>query len=118
MVRLAETRTPPMTLDPRVRRELERRGPANVRELLRTSAGAGPNAPVSFRVTGSSPAEVTLRRSCVEDWLREKEQETEGVMRETLKWAKIAGIAAVIGVIVAVVIGMLGIFATLKTSGH
>jgi hypothetical protein len=91
-----------MALDPRIRAELERRGPVNVKELLRTLAGPGPNAPVAVQLD-EVPDPI---RADVEDWLREKEQEAEAVSRDTLKWAKIAGLAAIIGVVVTAFIGI------------
>jgi hypothetical protein len=102
-----------MALDPRIRVELERLGPGNVRELLRTAAGSGRNAPVALQL----PGVPDLTRGDVEDWLREKERETERVMGATLKWAKIAGVAALIGVIVTALVGIAGIVATRYTSG-
>jgi hypothetical protein len=56
-------------------------------------------------------------RGDVEDWLREKERETERVMRATLKWAKIAGVAAIISVIVTAFVWIAGIIATFDASG-
>lgn len=88
-----------MALDPRIRAELDRRGPANVRELLRTRTGPGDRDPVALQLAGADDAS----RSDVEDWLREKEREAEAVGRDTLKWAKRAGYAAIVGVIVAAV---------------
>ena len=92
-----------MALNPQIRAELERRGPANVREFLRTSASPEPDAPVEL-LDG-----VSERRSNVEGWLREKELVAEGVTQDTLKWAKIAGI----GTIVAGLIGITAICVTI-----
>jgi hypothetical protein len=75
--------------------------------------GSGRNAPVALQL----PGVPDLTRGDVEDWLREKERETEGVMGATLKWAKIAGVAALIGVIVTALVGIAGIVVTLYTSG-
>src|SRR5205814_7225082 len=50
----------------------------------------------------------------VEDWLREDEQKREAVTRDTLKWAKIAGRAAIIGVVVTAVVGIGGIIIGLR----
>jgi predicted transcriptional regulator len=95
-------------LDPQIRAELERRGPANVREALRrTAAGRF----VELRVWFRPP--LKIRQATVEDWLREKERGEEGVTYEILKWAKIAGVAAIIGV----VIGLAAIVVTLWTAG-
>ena len=102
-----------MALDPRIRAELERLGPGNVRELLRILVGPGRKAPVAMRLPGAPDP----TRGDVEDWLREKERETERVMRATLKWAKIAGVAAIISVIVTAFAWIAGIIATFDTSG-
>jgi hypothetical protein len=83
-----------MALDPRIRAELARRGPANVRELLRTRTGPGDRDLVALQL----PEVPDPPRCEVEDWLREAEREGEAVTQEVLKWAKIAGRAAVIGV--------------------
>ena len=98
--------------DPQIRAELERRGPANVRDALRrTAAGSFVELRGWFRPT------LKLRHDTVEDWLREKEQGAEGVTYETLKWAKIAGWAAIIGGVVASFMGLAAILATLWTAG-
>jgi hypothetical protein len=76
-----------MALDPRIRAELERRGPANVRELLRTGAGFGAHANVAVQLEGVSDP----LRGDVEEWLAGKEREGEAVARDTLKWARVAG---------------------------
>lgn len=99
-------------LDPRIRVELEQLGPGNVRELLRTAAGSGRSAPVAMQLPGVPDP----TRGDVEDWLRGKERETERVIGATLKWAKIAGVAAIIGVIVTALVGIAGIVVTLYTS--
>jgi hypothetical protein len=54
-----------------------------------------------------------LTRSDVEDWLAEKHIEEAAMQRSTLTWAKIAGIAAIVGVIVAAVLGVIGIAVTI-----
>jgi len=56
-------------------------------------------------------------RGDIEDWLRAKERETERVVGATLTWARIAAVAAIIGVIVTALIGIAGIVVTLYTSG-
>ena len=99
-------------LDPRIRAELARRGPANVRALLiGLGGGVARNTPVPLQLPARVPVPL---RGDVEDWLREKEQEAERDRHDTLKWAKIAGWAAIIGVIV----GIAAIVVTLRTSGH
>jgi hypothetical protein len=69
-----------MALDPRVRDELERRGPTNVRELLRIRTGPGDHDSVALQLAGVPDPP----RSEVEDWLREAEREGETVTRDTL----------------------------------
>jgi|SRR6516162_5630082 hypothetical protein len=104
-----------MTLDPRIRAELERRGPANVRALLvGLGGGVGRNTPVPLQLPAGVPDPL---RGDVEDWLREKEREAEGVARRTLKWAKIAGLAAIIFGIVTALIGIVAILVTLWSAG-
>jgi len=102
-----------MALDPRIRVELERLGPGNVRELLRTAAGSGRSAPVAMQL----PGVPNPTRGDIEDWLRAKERETEWVVGATLTWARIAAVAAIIGVIVTALVGIAGIVVTLYTSG-
>ena len=67
-----------MALDPRVRDELERRGPTNVRELLRIRTGPGDHDSVALQLAGVPDPP----RSEVEDWLREAEREGETVTRD------------------------------------
>jgi hypothetical protein len=103
-----------MALDPRIRAELERRGPANVRELLRNLAGPGGNAPVQMQLAGvADPI-----RADVEDWLREKEQETETVMRATLQWATTAGRVAIIGVLATAGLGIAGLIIGIRSCSY
>jgi len=102
-----------MALDPRIRVELERLGPGNVRELLRTAVGSGRSAPVAMQL----PAVPDPTRSDIEDWLRAKERETERGIGAALTWARIAAVAAIIGVIVTALVGIAGIVVTLYTSG-
>jgi hypothetical protein len=94
-----------MALDPRIRAELERRRPANVRELLRTLAGPGPNASVAVQLAGVPDP----YRSDVEDWLAEKEREGEALAWATLSWARVGGLAGII----AALAGIRAIVATL-----
>jgi hypothetical protein len=103
-----------MAVDPRIRAELERRGPANVRELLRTRTGPGDRDPVALQLHGVPDPP----RSDVEDWLREGEREGEAVARDTLKWAKIAGRIAVLGVIVTAVAGIIGIIIGMRSCSY
>jgi hypothetical protein len=103
-----------MALDPRIRAELERRGPANVRGLLRTRTGPGDRDPVALQLAGVPDPP----RSEVEDWLREGEREGETVTRDTLKWAKIAGRAAVIGVVVTAIVGIVGVIIGVRSCSY
>jgi hypothetical protein len=54
-----------------------------------------------------------MRQATVEEWLREKEREAEGITFAILKWAKIAGWAGIIGIVV----GTIAILVTLWTAG-
>ena len=107
-----------MALDPRVRQVLEQRGVANVRLLLQNpdAAGVGPHSIVKLGTHGLDPA-----RSDVEDWLREKDLEADGLAtrrhaeqmaigkegvrwaKEGAHWAKWAFWAAVASAIIAIV---------------
>lgn len=95
-----------MTLDPSTRRELERRGAANVRSLLIPEvSGSNPNALVPLYATGVLDP---LRRD-VEDWLRDTElaekAEQDHRHRQVISTAYwtlgVAVIAAVAGIIAA-----------------
>jgi hypothetical protein len=98
--------------DPHIRAELERRGPANVRDALgRTAQGSFVEFRGWFRPT------LKVRQATVEDWLREKEQEAEGITFAILKWAKIAGWAGIINVAVGIVVGIKAILVTPWTAG-
>ena len=103
-----------MALDPRIRAELARRGPANVRELLRTRTGPGDRDLVALQLPGVPDPP----RCEVEDWLREAEREGEAVTQDVLKWAKIAGRAAVIGVIVTAILGLAGLFVGIRSCSY
>jgi hypothetical protein len=97
-----------MALDPRIRAELARRGPANVRELLRTRTGPGDRDLVALQLPG-----VPDPPRC-----REAEREGEAVTQDVLKWAKIAGRAAVIGVIVTAILGLAGLFVGIRSCSY
>jgi hypothetical protein len=92
-VRLKEER---MTLDPRIRNELERRGPDSVRDLLR-AAGPGQGAAIKVQVSGASDP----LRSEVEAWLRDKELTIE--RRETCRFYVIVVLTfiAAVGAVIA-----------------
>jgi hypothetical protein len=84
-----------MTLTPEQRAELEMLGPENVRLKL-THFGA---AALGFK-------SGTVTRVDVEDWLAEKRTETVGaqqrIQHSTLIWARIAGGAAIVGVLIGI----------------
>ena len=84
-----------MPLTPEQRAELELLGPDLVRQKL-LGVGTGRGAAVS----GFKGAEDYLLRGDIEDWLSEKHSEDFRVQRSTLRWAKIAGWAAIISVVV------------------
>ena len=79
------------------RKELERNGVTNVRLKL-SSYGGGRGAALN----GAYPGE-TMTRGDVEDWLAEKSAEEERMARSTLRWAKIAGWAAIAGVLLTLI---------------
>ena len=90
-----------MPLLPKQLAELEHRGPANVRDLLRNS-GSGQGACIRLGTRDGDPL-----RSDIEAWLYEKDRERDGRdaarYAELLLWGKIAGVAAIIGALAAVV---------------
>jgi hypothetical protein len=91
-----------MTLTAEQRAELEASGPATVRLKL-TQYGAGRGASIS----GFKCGDIT--RGDIEDWLVEKNIEETALQQGTLRWAKIAGLAAIISIIVTVIMGALAI---------
>ena len=115
MTRRAHDRTVAMMeddyLDPGLRAELERRGPANVREALRKTP---PGGFVEFRRSLLPP--IKIRPRSVEEWLRENER--EGDEKEALKarrerrrffWTMVVGVIAAIAAIVAAVAAIMTI---------
>lgn len=87
-----------MALTEKQRAELEALGPETVRIKLLQS-GADPGASVHGFVTGPYRA---LTRSDVEAWLPEKSAQEATERRRTLRWAIIAGVAAIAGVLVSI----------------
>jgi hypothetical protein len=98
-----------MTLTPEQRAELERLGPETTRLKL-ILGGPGRGASIPGFETGPFQS---LTRSDVETWLAAKFAEEAVVQHSTLRWAKIAGIAAIAGVIVAALLGVVGIVVTI-----
>jgi hypothetical protein len=91
------------------RAELEALGAATVRAKL-IQPGAGRGADLAGFKTGIQGGNLT--RGDVEDWLAEKHVEEANVQNSTLRWAKIAGWAAIISVLATVVIGVIAIAVT------
>jgi hypothetical protein len=77
------------------RAELEALGPETVRAKL-IQPGLGRGADLAGFKTGY------LTRGDVEDWLTEKYTEEESRQESILRWAKIAGWAAIVSVLVGV----------------
>lgn len=84
------------------RAELEALGPPYVRSKL-AGYGGGRGAAIG----GFACGEIT--RSEVEGWLIEKHAEDTALQQGTLLWAKIAGWASIVGVIVTIALGVLSI---------
>jgi hypothetical protein len=91
-----------MTLTAEQRAELEDSGPATIRLKL-TQYGAGRGASIS----GFKCGDIT--RGDIEDWLVEKNIDETRLQQGTLRWAKIAGLAGIISIIVTVMMGALAI---------
>ena len=77
------------------RSELERLQAPNVLSLL-IHSGPGRGASVS----GFECGDIT--RGDIADWLAEKHAEEMRMQSSTLRWAKIAGIAGIVGVMVGI----------------
>lgn len=89
-----------MALTPAQRAELEALGPDTVRVKLIAAGPSGAAEVFGFK-TGVEGGH--LPRSDVEGWLAEKHAEEADQQSSTLWWAKIAGIAAIVGIIVSVI---------------
>jgi hypothetical protein len=82
------------------RAELEALGPENIRVKL-NSSGAGRGADVAGFKSGRLSAGY-LTRGDVEDWLSEQYVAEAKDRKSTLRWAKIAGWSAIVGVAVGI----------------
>jgi hypothetical protein len=108
-----------MALTPDQRAELEALGADTVRvKLITGGPGAGASVP-GFKTGHPGGLGGIITRSDIEDWLAEKHvedvatrREEAAVLRSTLTWAKIAGMAAVVGVVVTAILGLIGIVVT------
>jgi hypothetical protein len=89
-------------LTPDQRKELDGLGAASIRLKL-TQYGAGRGASIS----GFKCGDIT--RGDIEDWLVEKNIEETALQRGTLRWARIAGWAGIVSIIVTVIFGILAI---------
>ena len=89
-----------MALTPEQRAELEALRPETVRIKL-IHGGPCRGAMVLGFKTGILGGNLT--RGDIDDWLVEKGVEEVAMQRSTLRWAKIAGIAAIVSVIVSAV---------------
>jgi hypothetical protein len=91
-----------MALNAAQRAELEALGPDTVQgKLMHAGAGRGAVVP------GFKSNDFLL--GDIEDWLAEKYSEEKRVQDSTLRWSRIAGQMAIVGVIVSVVLGIVGI---------
>lgn len=81
------------------RAELEALGPETVRIKL-MQGGADKGAAIPGFSTGPYRS---LTRSDIEDWLVEQNTEQVRVQHRTLRWAVIAGVASIAGVLVGIV---------------
>jgi hypothetical protein len=82
-------------LSPEAKAELESLGVPNVLKKL-DQAGIGRGS----LVRGFDCGEI--QRSVIEDWIAAKDQETVRQQQKILLWARIAGLAAIGGIIVSV----------------
>jgi hypothetical protein len=83
--------------------ELETLGVSSVRlKLLQGGPGRGAS------ISGFKCGDIT--RGDIEDWLIEKNIEETAIQQGTLRWAKIAGWAGIISVVVTVIMGALAIY--------
>jgi hypothetical protein len=92
------------------RAELEALGAATVRAKL-IQPGAGRGADLAGFKTGIQGGNLT--RGDIEDWLAEKHIEEARIQNSTLRWARIAGWAGIIGVIVTLLVGIATIAVTM-----
>jgi hypothetical protein len=92
-----------MSLTREQRTELEGLTPTTVRLML-LQGGPGRGAAIS----GFKCGDIT--KGDIDDWLIEKSVEETAIQRGTLRWAKIAGLAGIISVVVTVIMGTLAIY--------
>jgi hypothetical protein len=84
------------------RKELDNLGAASIRLKL-TQYGGGRGASIG----GFKCGDIT--RGDIEDWLVEKNAEETALQRGTLRWAKIAGWAGIISIVLTIIFGALTI---------
>jgi hypothetical protein len=87
-----------VALTPEQRAELEALGPENVREKLSLSRPGRGAAVAGFKTGHFSAGDLT--RGDIEDWLAEKHVEDAAIRNSILRWAKIAGWAAIISALI------------------
>jgi hypothetical protein len=92
-----------MTLSNEQRAELEALAPATVRFML-IQGGPGRGASIG----GFKCGDIT--KGDIDDWLIEKNVEEAAIQRGTLRWAKIAGFASILSVVVTVIMGARAIY--------
>ena len=80
-------------LDPKVRKELERRGVEGVRALL-VSMATGPRAGTGRGASISLDVGVEVSRGEMEDWLRQNRKVAD-------RWIKTGAIAAIVAALLA-----------------
>ena len=76
--------------------QLEEHGPTSIRFKL-TQYGAGRGALIGGLICGD------ITRGDIEDWLAEKSKAEAALQSAILRWARIAGCAAIIGAVLAAV---------------
>jgi hypothetical protein len=83
-------------LTPEQRAELEEHGAETIRfKLIQYGAGRGAS------ISGFKCGDIT--RGDIEDWLAEKSREESAQQSATLRWARIAGWAGIVGVLLAAI---------------
>lgn len=85
-----------MALSEEDRKELESMGAANVRMHLQSFPSTGTGAAIPFK-------KGHLTKGDVIEWLSEQHRTEEAYQTSTLRWARIAGWASIIAVIVSIV---------------
>jgi hypothetical protein len=83
-------------LTPEQRAELERQGAASIRfKLMQHGAGRGAS------ISGFKCGDIT--RGDIEDWLAEKNAEETAQQSAILRWARIAGWAGIVSVVLTAI---------------